>query len=187
MYQIDENVAVRKFSEDDVQELYLLMMSSREHLKVWLNWFHDSYSIEDVLYYIHHSIDVIRRNDGKPTVFAITFQGRIAGTINFHTIDRYNQSASLGYWIGKSYAGKGIMAQTFQFMLKYGFENLSLNRIEVRVAEGNKRSRILPEKNHFTKEGVIREAEWLHNRYVNHVVYGLLKKEWEQLRRKKND
>jgi ribosomal-protein-serine acetyltransferase len=40
------------------------------------------------------------------------------------------------------------------------------------------KSRALPKRLGFTEEGIIREAEWLYDHYEDHVVYGLLKKEY---------
>ena len=64
--------------------------------------------------------------------------------------------------------------------IAYGFNELDLNRIEIRVAEENKKSRAIPEKLGFQEEGKIRQAEWLYDHYVDHVIYGLLAEEWKQ-------
>ena len=56
---------------------------------------------------------------------------------------------------------------------------MGLNKIEISIAEENFRSRALPKKYGFKEEGIIRDAEWLNDKYVNHVLYGLLKSEWK--------
>ena len=58
---------------------------------------------------------------------------------------------------------------------------MKLNKIEIRVATENVKSRALPERFGFKEEGVIRDAEWLYDRYVDHVVYGLLRYDFLQL------
>ncbi|MEN1761147.1 GNAT family protein [Anoxynatronum sibiricum] len=55
----------------------------------------------------------------------------------------------------------------------------SLNRVEIRCATGNHKSRAIPQQLRFVAEGVLREAEWLYDHYVDHVVYAMLASEWK--------
>lgn len=64
-------------------------------------------------------------------------------------------------------------------MVDYAFNELNLNRVEIRCAVENKKSRAIPERLHFVNEGCIRQAEWLYDHYVDHIVYGMLKEEWK--------
>jgi len=49
----------------------------------------------------------------------------------------------------------------------------------IRVSVENRRSRAIPERLGFTQEGIIRHDEWLHERFTDTVIYGLLANEWE--------
>jgi ribosomal-protein-serine acetyltransferase len=40
------------------------------------------------------------------------------------------------------------------------------------------KSRAIPEKLGFVQEGITRQEEWLYDHYVDHVIYGLLAKDW---------
>ncbi len=73
------------------------------------------------------------------------------------------------------------MTKTVKALMHYAFEELQLNKVEIRAAVGNVKSRAIPERLNFTIEGTIRDAEWLYDRYVDHVVYGMLVKEWQAL------
>ncbi|MCH1639919.1 GNAT family N-acetyltransferase [Paenibacillus timonensis] len=55
---------------------------------------------------------------------------------------------------------------------------IGLNRIEIRVQPENLRSRKIPESIGFAQEGTLRQAEWFIDRFVDKVVYGLFKEEW---------
>ena len=71
------------------------------------------------------------------------------------------------------------MSKALEAMIAYGINDLSLNRVEIRVATENYKGRALLERFNFTKEGVIRVAEWLYDHYVDHILYGLLADEWK--------
>ncbi len=168
------------FTEQDTEELYLLTVGSRDHLRKWLSWLDDFYSLEHSLRYIRRSFESFASLGGFPTSFAIVYQGKIAGTIGFNHVSEIHRNASIGYWLGKPYEGKGIMSRSFPVVVDYGFHRLNLHRIEVRVATENSRSRAIPERFGFTQEGILREAEKLGNRYVDHVLYSMLAKEWQK-------
>jgi ribosomal-protein-serine acetyltransferase len=50
----------------------------------------------------------------------------------------------------------------------------------IKCAEDNLKSRAIPERLGFTKEGIIRDGELLNDGYVNCVIYGILKSEWSK-------
>lgn len=74
---------------------------------------------------------------------------------------------------------RGLCPRSFQAVIDYGFKELGLNRIEVCVTTENEKSRAIPERFGFKEEGTLRQAEWLYDHYVDHIVYGLLKEEWK--------
>ena len=74
--------------------------------------------------------------------------------------------------------GQGIVTSCVEFLVSYAFEKLGINKVNIPVAEGNKKSRAIPERLSFVNEGVEREAEYLYGRYVNHIRYSVLRDEW---------
>ena len=179
-YIIDEDTHLRLFNEDDAEEFYQLIIGSKTYLKEWLGWLDNIRTVEDTAANIKNRLNEIPENRGYPLSFAIVYKGKIAGTIGFNSINNKTKIGVVGYWLGKDYQGKGIMTKAFKELLEYGFTVLLLNRIEVRIAIKNIKSRALPEHFGFEKEGVIRQAEWLYDYCVDHVVYGLLAAEWRR-------
>jgi ribosomal-protein-serine acetyltransferase len=55
---------------------------------------------------------------------------------------------------------------------------MPLNRITISVAIENQRSRAIPERLGLRAEGVIREAEWLDDHFVDQVRYALIRFDW---------
>jgi ribosomal-protein-serine acetyltransferase len=175
---LDEDISLRLYQPDDAEELFELTIESKEYLKQWLGWLDYTNTAEDSASFIQSSLSAYEKNGEHPQAAAIIYKGKIAGTIGFNEISRLHKIGIIGYWLGEKYQGKGIMSRAFSALVDYGFEKAGLNRIEVRAAAGNMKSRALPKRLGFTEEGIIREAEWLYDHYEDHVVYGLLKKEY---------
>jgi len=173
LHYIDEGIGLRPFKESDAEEFYTLTINSKENLKKWLGWLDNIHSAEDTLKHIQFRILEIEKNDGTPLNFAITYKRKIIGTIGFNSIDKTNKIGTIGYWLSEDYQGKGIMTKAFKRIVDYGFKELSLQHIEVRVAKENYKSRALPERFSFKTEGVIKEAEWLYDHSVDHVLYSI--------------
>jgi len=74
------------------------------------------------------------------------------------------------------------VTNSMKALIDFAFNYLKLNRIEVRVAVGNIRSRTIPKVLGFHEEGRLRDAEWLYDHYVDQVVYGLTATEWKKIK-----
>jgi ribosomal-protein-serine acetyltransferase len=95
--------------------------------------------------------------------------------INCCPIDWPNKSACLEYWLDAAEQGKGIMTASCRAMIEHAFGSVGLHRLTIRCAEENRRSRAIPERIGFRLEGIARDAEWLHDRFVHHAVYAMVK------------
>ena len=84
----------------------------------------------------------------------------------------------IGYWLGEEFQGKGIMTAASRILIHYAFDEFQLNRVEIRCAVGNTRSRAIPERLGFIQEGMIGDGEWLYDHYVDLIVYRMLAREW---------
>jgi ribosomal-protein-serine acetyltransferase len=63
-------------------------------------------------------------------------------------------------------------------MLEYLFDAKRLHRAVIQCAVGNLRSGAVPERIGFTKEGVLRHAQLLGNRWLDLAVWSMLEEEW---------
>ncbi len=103
----------------------------------------------------------------------------LAGVVTYDYIDWSNRAALIGFWLGKSFQGKGIMTRTCSALVDLAFNELGLNRVEISCAVENRRCRLVPERLGFGKEGVSRQREWLYDRFVDTVSYGMLASDWK--------
>lgn len=173
---VDHQIHLRMLAARDAEALYKITNESRQHLKKWLPWLNDIKSDSDSMAFIKNSFQVYNNRQG--IIAGIFFEENLVGVIGFNTLDFRNNIGYIGYWLAESFQGKGIMTKSVEALISYGFLELSLNRIDIRVASKNTRSRAIAERLGFINEGVIRQAEWLYDHYVDHIIYGMLKEEW---------
>lgn len=164
----------------DAAPLFQLTDESRDILRQWLSWVDYTQTAENSKSFIESALKQFADRKGLTT--GILYRGELAGVVSFNDFDWKNGIASIGYWLGRHYKGKGIMTRAVSGLIDYGFYSLELNRIEIRAAVANRKSRAIPERLGFVQEGHIRQAEWLYDRYVDHVVYGMLAHEWKDCR-----
>ena len=175
-FEIDASTRLRELTSEDAGALYALVDSNRKYLRQWLAWVDKQQGPEDSGQFIEGA-----RKDNQAGValtLGIEHQGDIAGVIKFHEIDHDNRQTSLGYWISSSHQGKGIVSRSCARLIEYAFTDLGFNRVEIRAAERNIRSRRVAERIGLVYEGTCRQAEWLYDHFVNHVIYATLADEW---------
>ncbi|MBA2646504.1 MAG: GNAT family N-acetyltransferase, partial [Pyrinomonadaceae bacterium] len=100
------------------------------------------------------------------------------GEVSVDRIEWQNKLAEMGYSLGAEYQGRGIVTACMCVLIDYAFDELKLNRVELRCAAENLKSRAVAERLGFTQEGELRESWLIHGRFVGQVVYGMLASEW---------
>lgn len=176
VYKIDENVSLKLIELNDAEKIFCLTDKSRKYLREWLPWLDTTTKVEDTNGFILSCLKGYAENKSITTV--ILYDGEIVGLAGFNSINWTNKTAYIGYWLGEEFQGKGIMTKAAKSLIDYAFNHLRLNKVEIRAASSNKKSRSIPERLGFVNEGCIRSAEWLYDHYVDHFVYGILAEEW---------
>lgn len=146
------------------------------HLSRFLPWVPYMRSVEDMERYLLNCEKLNR--DGSDTSFNIFHREHIVGRIGLSYINEANKTANIGYWLAEKAQGAGIISNAVKKLLVLGFEELKLNRIEIKAATTNERSKAIPEKLGFSFEGILREAEWVNNQALDLRLYSLLRSEW---------
>jgi ribosomal-protein-serine acetyltransferase len=170
---IDEHTYLFDLTEKDTEAFYQLIDKNRGHLRQWLGWVDGLRSVEDVRPYIQHKNKEAARK--QRVWLGIWHQSELVGAIGLHHMDWTNNKASIGYWIGKAYQGRGIVRKACEQVIEYAFEELKLHRLEIYCAVDNGNSRRIPERLGFMQEGILREAHWLYDRYNDHILYARLR------------
>jgi ribosomal-protein-serine acetyltransferase len=174
--RVDDSVVLREISEDDARELTDLIDRNRSYLREWLPWLDSSTGLHDTARFIGRSIEQAEDDNGY--TFGIVCNGVLAGVMGQHYLDTLNRRTEIGYWVDASHQGRGIVTRSTARLTDYSFANQDCNRVILHCAIGNAKSRAIAERLGFTQEGILREAEWLYDHYVDLVVYSMLKSQW---------
>lgn len=171
----NESIELKLLSLDYTEQLFELVNENREHLREWLPWVDATKTSTDTESFVKSAIR--QCETGKGPQYAIFYEATMCGVCGFHQFSVENRAGGIGYWLSRAYTGKGIMTSSVKSLVKAGFSEHRLNRIEIACATGNARSRAVPERLGFTFEGVLREREYLYGRYVDHAIYSMLASE----------
>lgn len=174
--KVDHEIELQLFQLHHSEELFHLVDMNRDHLRKWLPWVDSMTSPLQYHSIIPMWLKQFADNTGVHT--GIRYRGQLVGTIGFHQMDWNNSQTSMGYFLSKHAQGYGIITKSVTALINYALFELGLNRIEIRCGEHNLKSRAVPERLGFTKEGIVRDGERLQQIFHNLIVYSMLSSDW---------
>lgn len=176
MIQMTANTVLKPLSTDDIASIFKTIDSQREYLREWLPFVDYTFQESDTRGFVESVLAGVNEQ------FSIYHEDRFVGLIGFKDSDFTNKKVEIGYWLSQYEQGKGIVTCAVKELLKYGFETLGFNRVQIRVAVANTKSRRIPERLGFTLEGIERDGELLvDNKYTDLATYSLLKREYDDI------
>ena len=113
----------------------------------------------------------------QPVQFAIRNENeQLIGSCGFNDLQLgASHRGEIGYWLARPYWGQGIMTAVVRRACEHAFASWKLLRITAHVFDFNVASVRVLEKVGFEQEGVLRKHLQKDGRYLDAVVYGLLK------------
>lgn len=173
---VDDGVELRPWRLEDAELLYVTVEANRERLAEWLPWLSSMQSAADEAGFIRTSLGWLATGEGLGC--GIIADRTIAGGIGLNKIDQINKSTELGYWLVEGFVGRGLMTRSTEALTSFAFGSLGLQRVVIRAATGNARSRAIPMRLGFTHEGTERRSQVLNGEFIDLEVYSMLASEW---------
>jgi RimJ/RimL family protein N-acetyltransferase len=166
-------------------ERVILRAIERQDLPTYVRWLNDPQVLEHfgnlVPFSIAQEEQWYEETLQNPATldFAVEFEGQHVGGAGFGKIDGRQAHAEVGLFIGvPELWDRGLGADVLRTLLRFGFEQMNLHRIYLRVFAGNKRAVHLYEKVGFQHEGCWRHHEFRHGRYHDLLWMSILRDEW---------
>ena len=156
------DIYLRRVTHNDQSEFTALMRASKDLHEPWIQAPTTSALFR---YYLQR----IRRNDHEGFAICRSVDDAIVGVINVNNIVRGSfLSASLGYYVGAEFHGRGYMQAGLQRLIEYAFNTMGLHRLEANIQPENIRSQQLVRRCGFEYEGLSRAFLFLDGRWRDH-------------------
>lgn len=167
--RIDEDLSLALIQPSFAKNYFKIVKQQSTYLGEWLPWVakadNEGYFLEFINKALHDYAD------GRSMVFTILYHQQVVGNISFNFIDLRCKKADIGYWLHQDYQKLGIIHRSVCFLIDIARNELPIQLIEIRVAEGNLPSRKVAERLGFRLDGILRNAETINNKIVNHALY----------------
>lgn len=106
---------------------------------------------------------------------------QMIGIAGLRQINAVNRSAVFGLLIGdRSFQSRGFGTEATRLMVRYGFEELNLNRIGLRVQASHQRAIRAYRRAGFVEEGRLGQACFRNGRYHDELCLAILRQDWER-------
>ena len=119
--------------------------------------------------------------------WAIADHQGLVGAVFFVRLElnptRWEQkTGTLGYWLDASYRNKGVITTATTQVLDFAFTEWKLHKVKIGHVKSNLPSKAIITKMGFRLVGIERDEFHWHGRWMDHVLYELLAKDWRHRR-----
>ncbi len=111
---------------------------------------------------------------GTTYPFAIEVDGRFVGQVTVNNVVRGSaQFASVGYWLDREYAGRGIMPRAVALVIDHCFFTAGLHRVEIAIRPENSNSLRVVEKLGVREIGYAPKYLHIDGAWRDHRLYAI--------------
>jgi RimJ/RimL family protein N-acetyltransferase len=165
-----ERCSIRPWRRDDAESL----ARHANNRKIWLavrDLFPHPYTIQDAQEFLHRAI-----SEQPEMKFCVEIDGAAVGGIGVRPgEDVYRHTATVGYWLGEQFWGRGIMSEVVIAVTDFCFGNFPLRRISAEVFANNPASARVLEKAGFTFEGRLKNNVMKDEQLLDSLLYARTK------------
>lgn len=174
--RIDHQIELKQLEISDSKDIFDTIDSQREYLGKWLPFVEHTKALSDTKDFVELTVDAPKERFEH--TFTIRKNGVFIGLIGFKDTDRANKKSEIGYWLSQEYQKQGIITRAVAKLCDFAFNELSLNRIQIKCAVGNIPSKNIPKRLSFKFEGIERQGELLSgNIFTDIEIYSQLRNE----------
>lgn len=173
----DQTIRLRRPGPDDADRMFEAVRESitNADLLPWMPWCHEGYSRDEAREWVAAREAAWNAEQEFDFIIEDAETGQYLGMCGFNRIDKHRRCANLGYWVRSSRTGRGVAPAAVRLLVRFGFEDLDLERIELTVAVENTRSLAVARKTGAVREGVLRSLLPLKDRRHDAVLFSFVR------------
>ncbi|MGN0498313.1 MAG: GNAT family N-acetyltransferase [Acutalibacteraceae bacterium] len=171
-----DRLILRRFTFDDANDMLKYWASKAEVQQMYSEPVYST--IEEVNGLIQKYIEGYKSNDYYRWAVIEKTGKSCIGQIAYFLVDTTNHFAEIEYCIGTEFQNKGYITEAARAIIRFGFEKIGLNKIQISTKSINAPSRRVIEKCGFTYEGTLREYFYFNGKYVDRLYYSMLRNEY---------
>ena len=174
----DGTIAIRTYQPCDVHPCFEAARESIAEVSRHLPWLHQEYSIEETRIWIEKVVPKLWEQQSEYH-FVITevVTGSILGGCGLDQVNWVNQTANLGYWVRTSRTREGVATAASKLLVRFGFEQLQLKRIDVVTSIDNIPSARVAEKLNPSEKKNVRNRSSTEGGGSDTIVFSLFPQE----------
>ena len=171
-----DGVFLRPAAMPDFEDWVQLRAASRTFLTPWEpTWPADDLTRGAFRRRVKRHGEEIERDESYALLLFREADERLLGGLTLGQVRRgVAQTATIGYWMGEAYAGRGFMSRGLRAAVSYAFSTLRLHRLEAACLPTNDRSIWLLESAGFQREGLARSYLCIDGRWRDHFLFAML-------------
>lgn len=165
-------LALRALRVEDADAMFAFMRDRR--LTKHVAWDPHA-SIEQTVFYLMTLEAAYRDSELREWGVFDEGGGRLVGTCGFVRVDEAHARGEIGYTIGRAHQGRGYATEAAAAVMRHGFEELGLNRVEAQVVAGNAASARVLEKIGMKREGLLARRVRIRGRFCDVEMWARLR------------
>ncbi|MCI4671541.1 MAG: GNAT family N-acetyltransferase [Bacteroidia bacterium] len=169
-------VSLRSLQLEDLNRLFDLIEQNRYHLQRWLSWIQSIQTMADCKNFLF-SVNYKSVYSGK-WVFGIWYGAELVGLLDMNEPNSNKKEISIGYWIAEAFQGKGIVSRAVTCCMDYLFTEKKVEKIIIKCATENHRSKAIAQRLGFEWESVTHDAGQVNGRWVDLDKFVMEKQVW---------
>ncbi|WP_061709182.1 50S ribosomal protein L7/L12-serine acetyltransferase [Pseudenterobacter timonensis] len=160
---VNDRIELRAVDDRYTADLHALVVKNSSWLQSAFDWAQHIGSEEDTRRNVQSNQMLHARGYAK--MFLIFQDEALRGVLSFNAIEPVNKTGYIGYWIDKGCQGQGLLSQSLQAFMRYYAERGEVRRFVIKARVANLQSNRVAQRNGFTLEGCLKEAEYLHGEF----------------------
>jgi RimJ/RimL family protein N-acetyltransferase len=125
------------------------------------------------------------RGDWVQRAIRLADQGTLIGDVGLHIPVDHQDSYEFGITIASEQQGNGYAYEAARALFDYLFETCDARRIHASIDPRNHASEALLRSLGMQQEAHFRERFWLHDEWVDDVIFAILAREWPEAKKRK--